>query len=226
MNIKSKITIIIVITLFIGVAIGALLNRALLHRRIGRTLAWGNPASMTANLDRMLSPTDEQSTEIRRILDEHGAALLQIREESMQETLEVMKSLETALDPILTSEQRRRLSRRRFGPRAFGKPGTGRPPGGRPERRSSTGTERLAERLDLTPDQKSQLGAITRQQSRPTSFDVGRDSWDIEGILGRWINRQKQQDKAIADILTEDQKQEYERIKQERRQKILDLLER
>jgi len=174
----------------------------------------------------MLSPTDEQSTEIRRIMDEHGAALLKIREESMQETLEVMKSLETALDPILTPEQRRRLSRRRFGPRAFGKPGTGRPPGGRPERRGSEGLERLAERLDLTPDQKSQLGVIARQQSRPTSFDVGRDFWDIESILGRWINRQKQQDRAIADILTEDQKQEYERIKQERRQKILELLER
>jgi Spy/CpxP family protein refolding chaperone len=139
----------------------------------------------------------------------------------MQETLEVMKSLETALDPILTPEQRRRLSRRRFGPRAFG-----RPPGGRPERRGSEGLERLAERLDLTPDQKSQLGVIARQQSRPTSFDVGRDFWDIESMLGRWINRQKQQDRAINDILTEDQKQEYERIKQERRQKIRDLLER
>jgi hypothetical protein len=224
MSVKAKITTIIVLTLFIGVAIGAMLNRALLHRRIARTLAWGNPAAMTANLERLLSPTDEQSKEIRRILDEHGAVLLKIRKDSMQETMEVMQSLEAALDPILTPEQKRSLSRRDFGPRAFGKPGQGLPPGRRPERRSSEELERLAERLGLSPDQASQIGSILQQPVMASPFGWG--SRDIEGMLLRWANRQEQLDRAIAGILTEEQKQEYERIKQERRQKILDLLER
>jgi hypothetical protein len=224
MSVKAKITTIIVLTLFIGVAIGAMLNRALLHRRIARTLAWGNPAAMTANLERLLSPTDEQSKEIRRILDEHGAVLLKIRKDSMQETMVVMQSLEAALDPILTPEQKRSLSRRDFGPRAFGKPGQGLPPGRRPERRSSEELERLAERLGLSPDQASQIGSILQQPVMASPFGWG--SRDIEGMLLRWANRQEQLDRAIAGILTEEQKQEYERIKQERRQKILDLLER
>ncbi len=224
MSVKAKITIIIVLTLIIGAATGAMLNRALLQRRIGRTIAWGNPAAMTANLERLLSPTDEQSKEIRRILEEHGAVLLKIRKDSMQETMVVMQSLEAALDPILTPEQKRSLSRRDFGPRAFGKPGQGLPPGRRPERRGSEELERLAERLSLSPDQTSQIGSILQQPLMASPFGWG--SRDIEGMLLRWANRQEQLDRAIADILTEEQKQEYERIKQERRQKILDLLER
>jgi Spy/CpxP family protein refolding chaperone len=224
MSVKAKTTIIIVLTLFIGVAIGAMLNRALLHRRIARTIAWGNPAAMTANLERLLSPTDEQSKEIRRILEEHGAVLLKIRKDSMQETMVVMQSLEAALDPILTPEQKRSLSRRDFGPRAFGKPGQGLPPGRRPERRGSEELERLAERLGLTPDQKNQIGSLLQQPVMASPFGWG--SRDIEGMLLRWANRQEQLDRAISGILTEEQKQEYARIKQERRQKILDLLER
>ncbi len=224
MSVKAKITIIIVLTLSIGVAIGAMLNRALLHRRIARTLAWGNPAAMTANLERLLSPTDEPSREIRRILEEHGAVLLKIRKDSMQETMVVMQSLEAALDPILTPEQKRSLSRRDFGPRAFGKPGQGLPPGRRPERRGSEELERLAERLGLTPDQKNQIGSLLQQPVMASPFGWG--SRDIEGMLLRWANRQEQLDRAISGILTEEQKQEYARIKQERRQKILDLLER
>ena len=224
MSVKAKITTIIVLTLFIGVAMGAMLNRALLHRRIARTLAWGNPAAMTANLERLLSPTDEQSKEIRRILDEHGDVLLKIRKDSMQETMVVMQSLEAALDPILTPEQKRSLSRRDFGPRAFGKPGQGLPPGRRPERRGSEELERLAERLGLSPDQTSQIRSILQQQGMASPLGWGPR--DIEGMLLRWANRQEQLDLAIADILTEEQKLEYTRIKQERRKKILDLLER
>ncbi len=224
MSVKAKTTIIIVLTLIIGVAMGAMLNRALLHRRIARTLAWGNPAAMTANLERLLSPTDEQSKEIRRILDEYGAVLLKIRKDSMQETMVVMQSLEAALDPILTPEQKRSLSRRDFGPRAFGKPGQGLPPGRRPERRGSEELERLAERLGLSPDQTSQIRSILQQPVMASPFGWG--SRDIEGMLLRWANRQEQLDLAIAGILTEEQKLEYSRIKHERRQKILDLLER
>jgi hypothetical protein len=45
-------------------------------------------------------------------------------------------------------------------------------------------------------------------------------------LLLRWANRQKQLDQAISGILTEEQKREYTRIKQERWQRFLDLLER
>lgn len=224
MSVKAKITIIIVLTLSIGVAIGAMLNRALLHRRIARALAWGNPAAMTVNLERMLSPTDEQSREIRKILDEYGAVLLKIRKDSMQEAMETMQALEAALEPILTPSQRRYLSRRNFGPRAFGKPNQGMRPGRRPEHRSPAELERLAEQLGLSPDQTSQIESILQQQGNASPFGWG--SRDMEVMLLRWANRQKQLDLAIAGILTEEQKQEYARIKQERRQKILDLLER
>jgi hypothetical protein len=228
MNVKTKTTIIIVFTLLVGVAIGALLNRALLHRRIGRTLAWGNPAAMTANLERMVSPTDEQSQQIRRILEEHGAVLRKIREDSMQETIEVMKALEADLDPILTPEQKQRLSRQRFGPRAFGKPGPGRRPGRgsstRPDFGGSEDLERLSEQLALSAEQRTQIESLLPQQGTATRFGLG--TRDIEVLLLRWANRQKQLDQAISGILTEEQKREYTRIKQERWQRFLDLLER
>ncbi len=230
MNIKAKITLIIVLTLIIGVALGALLNRALLQRRIGRTIAWGHPAALVISMEQMLDPTDEQYKEIRRILDEHGTALLNIREELMQRTLEVMKALEAALDPLLTPEQKRILSRRQLGPRAFGKPGQSRRPGIQPGKRTmrpgSEELEQLAERLDLTPDQRAQVGSLFQQKNIALPFTFGQDSQEIEVMLGRWINRQEQQDKAIAEILTEEQKRKYDQIKEEHRQRLLDLLNR
>ena len=247
MNVKTKTMLVIFFTLLIGVALGALLNRALLHRRIGRALSWRNPAALASNLEDLLSPQGENEEEIRKILEDHTEALMKLRESGRQELEELMQYLESALDPYLTPEQKQYLREKPFGPMGRDKRQQGFPPGMKPQRRGTGELDMLTQRLDLTPEQASKveellqparsfapIGANDANQNTDRSRNpfsnqipnpVGqRGMRDIEDMLVRWLEHQKEFDQAISAILSESQKQEYAKVIQERQQRLHSLL--
>ena len=247
MNVKTKTTFIIFFTLLLGVALGTLLNRALLHRRIGRALSWRNPAALASNLEDLLSPQGEHAEEIRKILGDHVEALMKVRESSRQEMQVLTQSLENSLDPYLTAEQKQNLQRKSSIPFGRDKRFQGFPPGMGPQGRVTNEMDVLSQRLDLSPEQRSMVEKLlqpsrsfapfgtndanrnldrTRNPSSnqpPTPFGL-RGMIDIEDILVRGLEHQKEFDQAITDILSDSQKQEYAKMIQERQQRLHNLL--
>jgi uncharacterized membrane protein YfcA len=71
MNIKLKTTLIIIATLIIGIIFGALLSRAYLHHRIRRAFTMVNPNRFMIFFEQNISPTPEQSEQIRKIIQNH-----------------------------------------------------------------------------------------------------------------------------------------------------------
>ena len=112
MNIKVKTAIIIIITLIMGIIIGAMLNRALLQRRINRAFSWRLPDYMVTSIERIIQPDQDQRERLRDILKKHAERMMEIRENSRKDMQESFESLQKKLDSILTPEQKRRLQRR------------------------------------------------------------------------------------------------------------------
>lgn len=116
MNIKVKTALIIIITLVMGIIIGAMLNRALLQRRINRAFSWRLPDFMIASIERIVEPDQEQRKRLREVLKKHAERMREIRETSRKDMQEAYESLRKDIEPILTPEQKRRLQRRLPGP--------------------------------------------------------------------------------------------------------------
>jgi hypothetical protein len=116
MNTKSKIALIIIVTLVIGIVLGAMINRAFLRHRIQRAFATRNPVGMVSFIERSIRPTPDQRAKIREILEKHRMKSQEIRDRFMKEMQLEFESLESELDPILTPEQKERLKDRTPGP--------------------------------------------------------------------------------------------------------------
>jgi len=128
MNIKVKITLIIIITLALGIVIGAMLNRALLQHRINRAFSWRSPEFMINNFIDIIEPDQEQRKLIREILNKNAERMMELRENHRKELQESFESLQKELDLILTPEQKRRLLRRLPGPFQRSRRFPGKPP--------------------------------------------------------------------------------------------------
>jgi len=140
MNTKVKIVLIIIVTLVIGIVLGAMLNRAFLRHRIHKAFAARNPMGMVSIMERSIRPTPDQREQIREILENHMKKSSDIRDKFMMEMQAEFESLEAELDPILTPEQKKRLKERFFSPRGDPRRFPGRPepwrmpPPGKPPR--------------------------------------------------------------------------------------------
>jgi hypothetical protein len=115
MNTKVKIVLIIIVTLVIGIVLGAMLNRAFLRHRIHRAFSDRNPVGIVSFMEKSIRPTPDQREQIREVLEKHRKKSLDIREKFMMDMQAEFESLEAELDPILTPEQKKRLLRS-FGP--------------------------------------------------------------------------------------------------------------
>lgn len=116
MNTKVKIALIIIVTLVIGIVLGAMLNRALMRHRILRAFADRNPRGMISFIERSIRPDPDQREQIREILEKHRIRAQEIRDRFMEEMQAEFESLEAELDPILTPDQKERLKRHFRGP--------------------------------------------------------------------------------------------------------------
>jgi len=111
MNIKVKTTFIIIITLIIGIVLGAMFNRAFMHLRIRRAFDMVNPSRSMVMLERAIGPNPDQRKLVKEILQKHANDVAELRKnltEGMQSSFESMRK---DLDSVLTPEQKKRLEK-------------------------------------------------------------------------------------------------------------------
>jgi len=116
MTVKVKTALIIIITLIIGIFLGAMLNRALLRYRIHKTFAMQRPDRLVFFIEEIIRPTPDQRDQIRTIVDKHAGQMEEMRQKFFKEMETGRESFLKELDPILTPEQKKRLKK---GPPGF-----------------------------------------------------------------------------------------------------------
>jgi hypothetical protein len=116
MNVKIKTALIIIITLVIGIALGAMLNRALLRHRIHKAFAVHKPDRLVYFMEEMIQPQPEQREQLRAILEKHSARMEEMRHQFFTKTQAERESFLKELETVLTPEQMKRLKK---GPPSF-----------------------------------------------------------------------------------------------------------
>jgi len=220
---KSKVTFIIVITLVLGIVIGFMLNRVYSQRRVRNILSRRSPEFFVTFYERILEPDTKQSKMIREILDTHAKQVSDIRENFQVELQSLFESMKAQIDPILTPEQKERLKER------FPRPS---PYRDRPGMKRGLDKElaTLKERLHLSEDQISRIKQIFEELGMRPERIWGEmrfpGDWRMRGEtrfpggMTPMIERQKKAEKAIQEILTEEQKELFKQIKKERLERI------
>ena len=116
MNVKVKTALIIIITLIIGIFLGAMLNRALIRHKIHKAFSMHRPDQLTFFLEEMIQPTPEQKEQLRAILEKHSDSMKEMRQQFFSEMETERESFFKELEPILTPEHMERLKK---GPPGF-----------------------------------------------------------------------------------------------------------
>jgi len=111
MKIETKTYLIIVLTLLIGMIIGALMTGAVVRHRVRRFMSLGRPDHLTARIERIIEPTAAQRDTVHQILMDHAQQFHEIHGRFESQLLALKDSLKKDLDPILTGEQKERLER-------------------------------------------------------------------------------------------------------------------
>ncbi len=132
MSVKWKIVLHVAVVLIIGIVIGALLNRALVQKRLRDMVAMRGAGLRVPRPERILKPADaEQEAKIQAVLDKHAQQFSEIHQRFNSEIEATFKSLKDEIDPILTPEQKAAFEKMIPGrPPTFGRPR--RFPGGPP----------------------------------------------------------------------------------------------
>jgi hypothetical protein len=113
MNTKAKATLIIIVTLVIGVIIGSMLTRAYVIYKVKKIIPFRRePDNFISHIEEIIQPTAEQQEQIREILEKHAKRTLEIHKKHLKEIQSSIESLNAELDPILTTEQKKRLKER------------------------------------------------------------------------------------------------------------------
>ncbi len=136
MSVKVKMSLIILVTLIVGMLLGALIQGAFMrnqfHKRITRLRT---PEGFMRRFERVIRPTEEQKPEIDKILLKNFERFNKRLTPPVQEMGRIMDTLRMELDPVLTPEQKARLHRHFEHMRRFPPPPPGRPPGKPPWRK-------------------------------------------------------------------------------------------
>ena len=129
MNARTKSIAIIVATLLVGVAIGALSTGAIVNQRVETLEALREEGGFMYFLERVIEPTDEkQREEIRDVLEDASKRQIEIRQNIVNEHRALFAEVRAELDEILTEEQKEKLQLWAERERAMRRPGR-RPPG-------------------------------------------------------------------------------------------------
>lgn len=206
MNVKTKTSLIIVITLIVGMVIGALLNRALLQNRVQRVFSMRNPNTFVQSYLEAIKPDSDQEKQIREILERNGQRFEDIRSKSRQDLESSMLAMMSELESLLTPEQIKQLEE---------KPSMGRPRFGM---RSPEGElALLTTKLELTEDQTSQLKKLF-EDLRMLAPDIRKRGTPKE--MNKNLREQMQKrEEEIHKILTEEQKKKYDELMKNRRKR-------
>lgn len=114
MNIKVKTTLILTGTLVIGILLGAMLNRALMHMKIKGFLAMRTHKGFVERIETMIQPSDPQKKEVSAILDKYALQFDAMHEEFKGRMSSLLDSFKDDLTPVLTPEQMKMMEDKFF----------------------------------------------------------------------------------------------------------------
>jgi hypothetical protein len=225
MNVRAKISFIVIITLIIGIVIGGLAYRILVQKRIEKVFLIRHPDYIAAFYERALELGPEQSSRVREILNQNAQTVAKIRTNFQEEVQSAHEALREELDPLLTPEQKQRLERGPLDRRMFRKPDRKSPPPSRMGRNKLIREELqgLKERLSLSKEQMTEVEKILAK-SKPPMRKLRGGSPSLIKISQLWKEMEKVKDTAIEKVLNDDQKKIYTQIKQERRERIKKMI--
>lgn len=206
MNVKTKTFLVIVLTLVVGIIIGALANRALLQNRVRRVFSMRSPNVFTQSYLESIKPDAEQNKQIKEILERNGQLLDEIRAKSREDLETVMAAMMSELESVLSPEQLKRLEDRSS---------RGRVPFGR--RSVEDELAFLSSELDLTEDQISKLEKILKT-SRIHPPDKKPSGPPME-LMTTFREQMQKREEEIIKILTDDQKNKYDELRKNRRKR-------
>jgi hypothetical protein len=205
MNIRMKSAVYIVFTFLVGVAVGILLNRALLQKKINDMLVMRASGRIVPRLEEIVKPENpEQWTSIRKILDKHEGQMAGIHLRFREEIEAAFKSLKADLDPLLTAEQKSRLEDMLPKPPPFFRQAPGRfglPPG-----RGLSVEEELSflvEGLGLSPEQTDKVKAVLNDYASRIESQM-KKAWR-PGEAPPFIKLLEERNREIEKILTPEQ---------------------
>ncbi len=212
MNVKTKTTFIIIVTLIIGIAIGAMLNRALLQHHIKRTFSSRTPERLPVFYERILDPNGEQTQKISSVLKKHALTVSKIRDNYQKEMLAANESFKTKLYPLLTPAQKSRLNRGPFNRWQFLR--RGERLRNLPQKNNfiQSRLSFLKKELSLTEVQAEKIKQILAKHSPVQNPKRGENRLGDQRP-GTFI---KEIDRAIQEILTEKQKEKYQSLQKEK----------
>ena len=204
MNVKIKTALIIIVTLVIGIVMGAMINRALVQKRIRRAFTIRNPRVFVQSYLETIKPGSGQHKSIMDILSKYEKKVSEIREnfnEEVQSSYELMLS---ELEPVLTPQQMKRIE----------DPLPGKPPHffmNHIDREITV----LKDKLQLTEEQISQIKLIMeKMRKRAEKPPMERRGFREGREFFRKFNQERERE--IEKILTEEQKKIYREIKKGR----------
>ncbi len=216
MNIKNKVTLLVIIVLITGIFIGVMLNRIIMQNRIEKAFSRINPNRIPAFYERILEPDTDTSSQIRSILAKHAKKIRGIREDYQKKMQKANQSLYNELVPFLTPIQRKRFNQRLFMP---GMPF--RSPGRFPDN-FHTGeafdkdVDFLKKELSLSEEQTAKVREIFSKYRIPLwtprlEFRGMKDDKMHEDILQRIEER----DKTVKEVLDQRQKKLYDKLRKQ-----------
>jgi Spy/CpxP family protein refolding chaperone len=206
MNVKTKTSFVIVITLITGIVIGALLSRALLQNRVQRVFSMRSPIVFTQSYLETIKPSADQEKQIKEILERNGQLMDEIRSKSQEDLTATMVTMMAELESVLTPEQIQRIEekppmgRSRFGMRS-------------PEEELAFLTQELA----LTKEQTEQLEKILKEFRMQPPDKTQRGT--PKEMSSNFRSQMEKREEEIKKILTDDQRKKYDEIMQDRQRR-------
>jgi len=126
MNIRAKSRLLLVFTLFIGIALGVLIDRTMIHQSFEKRIErMQSPGIFRSNFERLIEPNESQVVIVKQIVEKYSKRLFEHVQRTRQEMTAIMDSLKAELEPVLTPEQKERFEQRlhRLRRPPFGRPG-------------------------------------------------------------------------------------------------------
>jgi hypothetical protein len=220
MNLRIKTVLVLTATFIAGVVIGALISGTIRRQHINRVFQMREPAGFVGFAEEIIRPTDAQKDTVQKILIENHKRILDIRTRHMKDLSAQMDSLNRRLKSVLTREQAERLSRFEGRMNPGGK--FGRPPFSSAKFMRSLLPD-MQDRLKLTDEQAEKVADILshieepEERGGPGAPGPALMPGGPDGRMPMMKDRMKKIDAEIEEILTSEQKVEFEKFRMERK---------
>ena len=156
--------------------------------------------------ERMIRPSPDQSRQIRNILAKHALNVVKIRDDYRQKMQSEFEAIREEIYPLLTPEQKKRLSNFLPWRLPFRRRG--------PLREITKELIILKDRLGLNQEQVFQIRRILEETASKMRMPYrGRRSLEERQSIMEKLKEEKE--KAIEKLLTKDQKKLYEQFKKD-----------